>query len=137
MIHDIDHVAIKVKSIDSCRHAFKELGFPMISVKRHDEVGMKIGFFGEGNSKLELMEVIDSGSPITGDPLGIHHVGMKVDDIEASFAAMNDSPLFSVEGNIRHGAHSRIFFFRLTGDPSTLYECVESGLASPERTTEI
>lgn len=126
MIPDIDHIAIKVKSIETCRDAFKELGYPMISVKQHDEVGMKIGFFGEGSSKLELMEVVDSASPIADHSDGIHHIGMKVEDIEASYLRMNESPLFSVEGEVRQGAHSRIFFFRLTEEPSTLYECVES-----------
>ena len=128
MIPDIDHIAVKVKSIETCRDAFKELGYPMISVKQHDEVGMKIGFFGEGSSKLELMEVVDASSPIAGHPEGIHHIGMKVEDIEASYLRMKENTQFSLEGEIRQGAHSRIFFFRIAGDSSTLYECVESGL---------
>jgi hypothetical protein len=127
VIYDIDHIAIKVGSIDRFSKAFGELEYPVESVRQHDEVGMKIAFLGGGSSKLELLEVLDPSSPAAGSPLGLHHVGMKVKDIQTVYRNMSESDDFVVDGPIRKGAHSRIFFFRISGDEETLFECVESG----------
>ncbi len=126
MLKDIDHVAIKVADIDTTCDHFADMGFSCNSIGQYDEVGMKIAFLGNGDSHLELLEVTDSSSPIVNDAPGIHHVGIKVKDIEATFNKMNVSEGFLVEGAIRQGAKGRIFFFRLRDEPSTLFECVEA-----------
>ncbi len=126
MIKDIDHVAVKVSDIDSVCSAFTGLGYECSSVGQYDEVGMKIAFLGKGDSRMELLEVTDSSSPAAEDKNGMHHIGVKVDNIEAVFSKMKGDNRYIVEGQVRQGAHSRIFFFRLNGEEETLYECVEA-----------
>lgn len=121
----IDHIAIVVEDMDQYRHAMRSIGFPAGPVRRYDEVGMDIAFIGEGESRLELLCPFSDQSPIADHPGGLHHVAFKVADIEAAWKRMEESSLFSVEGPPRQGAHSRIFFFRITGNEQTLYECVE------------
>jgi hypothetical protein len=50
---------------------------------------------------------------------------MTVTDIEETYAKMKQSDRFKVQGNIRQGAHSRIFFFKIAGQEEILFECVE------------
>lgn len=123
---DIDHVAVKVADIDRVLRSFEELGYPNSGKIRYDEVGMDIAFLGAGPGKLELLQAVDSTSPVFSAPEGLHHVAVKVGDIEAAHTRMSESRRFIVEGPVRPGAHSRIFFFRIAGEDGTLYECVES-----------
>lgn len=131
MIDGIDHVAIVVKNLQASLEAFSALGLQTGPVGRYDEVGMNIAFVGDGPSRMELLEAFAPDSPVADHPGGLHHVAMNSEDIEAAFKNMNDSPRFLIEGDIRNGAHSRIFFFRIAGEEETLYECVEM---KPERT---
>lgn len=127
MIEGIDHIALKVADIEESAAAFRELGYPLSSVEQHDEVGMKIAFLGDKDSgRMELMEVTSPDSPIAGDPDGLHHLSIAVADIDAAFAKMSADPLYRVQGAVRQGAHSRIFFFRIAAQPETLYECAEA-----------
>jgi len=123
---NIDHIAIKVADIDSVARAFEELGYTRQDTKRFEEVAMDISFLGKGSGKLELLQPFDPSSPIFKDPDGLHHVAIGVGDIVKTHAQMSESRLFTVEGPLRRGAHSRIFFFRIAGEGNTLYECVET-----------
>jgi len=126
MIDSLDHIALKVADIKAISAAFEALGYPLLSVKQHDEVGMKIAFMGGGEKgRMELLEVTDPGSPIAADPCGLHHLAIASDDIEEAYRIMSADPKYLVEGRIRQGAHARIFFFRIAGSDETLFECVE------------
>jgi len=127
MIFDIDHVAIKVTEIEMVKGAFEELGYTFQGKTRYEEVAMDIAFLGKGSGKLELLQPVDSSCPIVSDPDGMHHVALKVENIVNTHARMSESEYFIVQGPVRRGAHSQIFFFRIAGEESTLYECVESG----------
>lgn len=126
MLKDIDHIAIKVSDIDSVCDDFSYIGYECSSVEQYDEVGMKIAFLGKGDSHLELLEVTDSASPIVDDPAGMHHLGLKVEDIDKAYGEMSRSERFLIEGSIRQGARGRIFFFRLKSEREVLFECAES-----------
>ncbi len=123
----IDHIAIKVDHLDSFVTAMEEMGYPLtVPPKQYDEVGMKIAFMGaEKESRMELFEVTSPDSPAAASPEGMHHIAVAVDDIEAAHKKMSASPRFEVMGEIRRGAHSRIFFYRLTGTRAPLFECTE------------
>jgi len=102
MIERIDHIALKVANIEETSAAFQELGYPLVEVKQHDEVGMKIAFLGDRNTgRMELMEVSSPDSPIAGDPDGLHHLSVAVKDIEAAYEKMSASPRYKLEGSIR------------------------------------
>lgn len=126
MIKDIDHIAIKVTDLSTVCRAFEDMGVPCNNIGQYDEVGMRIAFLGDGESRMELLEATDSSSPIVDDKPGLHHLGLKVKDIEKTFDMMTQSDRYLVQGDIRQGAHSRIFFFRIAGQEEILFECVES-----------
>jgi len=125
MIKDIDHIAIKVDNIDRVTKSLEKIGIKCRSIEEFKEVGMKIAFLGDEKKNLELLEVANSNSPISNDPLGLHHMGFKVNDLEATYEMMKADDMYKVEGTIRRGAHSRIFFFRLCSQDNILFECVE------------
>ena len=125
MIKAIDHIAIKVDDLLQVSSALEALGLPAPKTKQFDEVGMKIAFMKVGEIYLELLKVTDDNSPIVNDPSGIHHIGIKTQDIEATYEKMASSEQFELQGKIRKGAHTRIFFFKLTGNEKILFECVE------------
>ncbi len=131
MIESIDHIAIKVSDLAQVTQALENLGLPCKSIKKFSEVGMQIAFLAKGNvneeTTIELLEVTDPSSPIVNDSSGLHHLGLKVTDIEETFFKMKKSNLYKVEGDIRKGAHSKIFFFRIKGEEEILFECVEKG----------
>jgi methylmalonyl-CoA epimerase len=125
MIEHIDHIGIKVTDLPAVCRAFEEMGVPCNHIEQYDEVGMRIAFLGDRESRLELLEVTDPSSPIVDDKPGLHHLGLAVKDIEETYSTMKQSNRFTVQGNIRQGAHSRIFFFKIAGQEDVLYECVE------------
>ena len=125
MIKNLEHIAIKVTDLSSVCRALENLGLPCNSIEQYDEVGMRIAFLGDRETRMELLEVIDPGSPIVNDKPGLHHLGIKVKNIEEIYNKMKESDLYEVQGNIRQGAHSRIFFFKIKGQEEVLFECVE------------
>lgn len=126
MIDHIDHIAIKVTQIEPLLSAFEALGMTCTSVAQYDEVGMRIAFLdSDNNTRMELLEVTRPGSPIVNDADGLHHLGVKVKDIEAVYRQMLENEKYRVMGPIRQGAHSRIFFFKVKGQEEILFECVE------------
>lgn len=132
MSAEIDHIAIKVSDIDEFTAGLAGLGYTLQSSGQYDEVGMKIAFLGtepsetsNASEKMELLEVTDPSSPIAADPDGLHHLAIAVNDIEASHQMMKQNPLYDVEGDIRQGAHCKIFFFRMKGTKHPLFECCE------------
>ncbi len=126
MIRDIDHIAIKVTDLSTVCRALEDIGVPCNDIQRYDEVGMRIAFLGDGESRMELLEAIDASSPIVNDKPGLHHLGLKVKDIEKTYEMMTQSERYRVQGDIRQGAHARIFFFRIVGQEEILFECVET-----------
>lgn len=125
MIEQLDHIAIKVTDLSAVCRAFEGLGLPCTGLEQYDEVGMRIAFLGDRETRMELMEVTSETSPIANDKPGLHHLGIKVKNIEEIYNKMKDSDRCRVLGDIRQGAHSRIFFFKIIGQEEILFECVE------------
>lgn len=132
MIEHIDHIGIKVTDLQDVCRSFEEMGVPCNHIEQYDEVGMRIAFLGDRESRLELLEVTDPSSPIVDDNSGLHHLGLAVKDIEETYSRMKQSDRFTVLGNIRQGAHSRIFFFKIAGQENVLFECVEQQTTNNE-----
>lgn len=125
MIKNLDHIAIKVTDLSRVSSALEKLGIPTTSIETFKEVGMRIAFLGSQETNIELLEMTDQSSPIANEKPGLNHLALKVEDIEKIFREIKKSDLFTVEGEIRKGAHSRIFFFRIKGQEEILFECVE------------
>lgn len=125
MIINIEHIAIKVADIPAMAEAFAALQFDCGKVRQYPEVGIDIAFLGYGETKIELLQMTDSASPISHDPYGLHHVALKTKDIEAIFDIVSKNDLFIVDSEIMQGSCSRIFFFRIRTQKEILFECSE------------
>jgi hypothetical protein len=127
MIKNIDHIAIKVSDLATVCQSLKKLGLICDNIEQYKEVGMRIASLGNPNEEttLELLEVTDPSSPIINDPPGLHHLGLKVKNIEDTYEMMNNDAQYSIQGEIRQGAHSKIFFFKIKGQEKILFECVQ------------
>jgi len=124
-LKSISHIAIKVTDLALVSLALEDLGLVCQKVEKRDEVGMQIAWLKQTETTVELMEATDSSSPIFNDPPGIHHLGLKVKNLDEIYQMMKNSDRYTIEGEIQQGIHSRIFFFRITGQQEILFECTE------------
>lgn len=126
MIKDIAHIGITVSNISEIIEELETLGMPCTSRASHDEIGMDIAFCGKGECSIELGEKKNNvkDSPIS-DTLGVHHIALKVEDIEKYYSMINSSDKYSVQIEIKQGAHGKVFFFRINNWDEILFECVE------------
>lgn len=124
-LKNISHIAIKVTDLALVSRALEDLGLVCQKVEKRPEVGMQIAWLKKAETTIELMEVTESSSPIYNDPLGVHHLGLKVENLDEIYRMMKESDRYTIEGGIQHGVHSRIFFFKITGQPEIRFECSE------------
>jgi methylmalonyl-CoA/ethylmalonyl-CoA epimerase len=84
----IDHIGIAVKNIEVASKTYALLGFPVISKEEVPEEGVKIAMLKIGESKIELLEPLNSNSTIArfiekrGE--GIHHIAFLYDDAKSA-----------------------------------------------------
>jgi len=105
MILKVEHIGIAVKDLASSRELFKKLfGKDAYKTEAVESEGVTTLFFETGDTKIELLEATNDGSPIAkfidkrGE--GIHHIAFEVDDIEAEikrlqgegFTLLNETP---------------------------------------------
>ncbi|NOZ03940.1 MAG: methylmalonyl-CoA epimerase [FCB group bacterium] len=116
----IEHIGVAVHSIDE-RAAFWEyvLKINRTATETVADQGVSTAIFDTGKGKIELLEAIDSDSPIAKyiakrGP-GIHHICLEVDDIssaikeltENGISVINETPSVGVEGYFITFIHPR------------------------------
>ena len=91
MFKGVDHVVIAVKDLDAAVGRYEAIyGAPVSERREAEAAGMKMAFFRQGESYIELVSNLGDGGPIAkrlaerGE--GVHLVAMKVDDLEAAVA---------------------------------------------------
>lgn len=91
MFKGVDHVVIAVKDLDAAVGRYETIyGAPVSERREAPAAGMKMAFFRQGDSYVELVSNIDDQGPIAkrladrGE--GVHLIAMKVDDVEATVA---------------------------------------------------
>ncbi len=89
----IDHVAIAVKDLDAALDFYRDaLGLEVAERREVPAEGVEIAFLPMGESEIELLRPLDEGNSIgrfiakRGE--GIHHLCLRVDDIEAAVARL-------------------------------------------------
>lgn len=89
----IDHVAIVVNDLDEALAFYRDaLGLAVTERREVAEEGVEIAFLPMGESELELLRPLDPGNTIgrflekRGE--GIHHLCVRVEDIEAAVAQL-------------------------------------------------
>ena len=105
----LDHIGIAVRSIDDAE-IYSALGLAVDEIERIEKQGVKAAFLSVGDANLELLEPLSPDSPVAkfiekrGE--GIHHICLRVDDIEAhikrlkskGFRLINESPVPGAHG---------------------------------------
>jgi methylmalonyl-CoA epimerase len=91
MFKGVDHVVIAVKDLEAAVGKYEAIyGAPVSERRESEAAGMKMAFFRQGESFVELVSNLGDSGPIAkrlaerGE--GVHLIAMKVDDLEATVA---------------------------------------------------
>lgn len=127
----LDHVAIAVKDLDGAVALYRDtLGLPVTGIERVEDQQVDVAFVGEEPGRIEL---VCPYSPDTGIARflekkgeGLHHVAVRVDDLDASLAALEAKGVLLIDKVARAGAHgTRVAFVHPKGARGVLLELVE------------
>ena len=112
----LDHVAIAVTNIDEALSFYRDaLGLAVASPEEVASQAVRAHFIPVGQSALELLEATSSASPIAKflerrGP-GLHHITLRVDDIEAALAELRSRGIRLIDERPRPGAGGALIAF--------------------------
>jgi methylmalonyl-CoA/ethylmalonyl-CoA epimerase len=115
-VEKIDHIGIAVESIESWIGFYRDiLGLDYTGSEEVAEQKVRVAFLAIGESRIELLEPTSLDSPIAGflekRGGGIHHIAIKVDNIEEALARHKEAGMRLIDEKPRIGAHgTRIAF---------------------------
>jgi methylmalonyl-CoA/ethylmalonyl-CoA epimerase len=125
----LDHIGIAVKSLDAAK-IYQDLGLRIDHVETVETQKVKTAFLSVGDSNLELLEPTSPDSPIAkfiekrGE--GIHHICLRVDDIEAQLASLREKGYRLINEAPVPGAHGcRVAFLHPSAGNGVLIELSE------------
>lgn len=105
----IDHVGIAVNSLEEAVPLWREiLGEPPAGREEVEGEQVRVAFFGEGAGRVELLEPTGPDSAVArhlerrGE--GVHHVCLRVDDLEAAVGRAVDAGAELIPPGVREGA---------------------------------
>ena len=131
----LDHIGIAVKSLDAVR-IYEALGLTIDHVETVETQKVKTAFLSVGDSHLELLEPTGPDSTIAkfiekrGE--GIHHICLRVDDIEAHLETLKAEGYRLINETPVPGAHDcRVAFLHPAAGNGVLIELSEA-IANPE-----
>ncbi|MEM2368469.1 MAG: methylmalonyl-CoA epimerase [Candidatus Bathyarchaeia archaeon] len=117
MFIGMDHVGVAVKNLDEAISVYRDiLGFNLLGVHVLTERKVKVAFLSAGGeTQIELLEPLGSDSPVAkflesrGE--GIHHIAVKVDDIERALEELKGKGVMLVDEKPRTGAEGKKIAF--------------------------
>jgi len=125
----LDHIGIAVRSIAEST-IYQALGLEIDHVETVETHGVRTAFLSVGDSNLELLEPMSAASPIAkfieirGE--GIHHICLRVDDIEAHLARLQQNGFRLINEAPVPGAHGcRVAFLHPSAGNGVLIELSE------------
>ncbi|SDF96955.1 VOC family protein [Halorientalis regularis] len=128
----IDHIGILVDDIESHTSLFETLGLDVSAVETVPGFGVRIAFLPVGESLLELVEPLEEGSDLTAELAEteqralLHHVALRVDDIEAWLTDLKSLDVPLADETPRQGAgEARVVFLERRAANGIRIELVE------------
>ena len=126
----LDHIGIAVASLAEVTPFYEALGLTVTGTDEVPEQGVKVAFLPVGDGQLELLEPTGSDSPIAKHierrGPGLHHVCLRVDDIEAAMAELKAQGFRLLSEEPQPGAHGcRICFVHPKASGGVLLELSE------------
>jgi methylmalonyl-CoA epimerase len=129
----IDHIGIAVKSLTEAAKVYENaMGLQVSGYDQVDDQGVRVAMLNIGESRIELLEPTGPDSPIEkfmskrGE--GIHHIAVRVDDIEQALERLKAAGVRLVDSAPRLGAHNtRVAFIHPSSTHGVLLELVQHG----------
>jgi len=127
----VDHIGIAVKSIDDALAFWQSsLGIQCTGVEEVAEQKVKTAFLPIADTEIELLEATSDESPVAkfiekkGE--GIHHLAIRVDNLEEALAEMKEKGVKLIDETPRYGAGgARIAFVHPKSTGGILLELSE------------
>jgi methylmalonyl-CoA/ethylmalonyl-CoA epimerase len=126
----LDHIGIAVKSVDAAKKIYEDLGLKIEHVETVETQKVRTAFLSVGNANLELLEPSSADSTIAkfiekrGE--GIHHICLRVDDIESHLARLKERGYRLINESPVPGAHGcRVAFLHPAAGNGVLIELSE------------
>ena len=111
----LDHLGVAVKSVAGARGFYEMLGMSVAHEETVDHEQVRVAMLPMGESRLELLEPTAEDSVIgrflekRGE--GLHHIAMKVADVDAMFLRLKESGVRLASDQVRTGAGGHRYFF--------------------------
>ena len=111
----IDHLGIAVRSIEQARGFYEALGLQVAHEETVEHEGVRTAMIPLGESRVELLEPLGDDTTIArflekrGE--GLHHLAVHVEDIAATWAALQARGVTIVSPAIQTGAGGHLYFF--------------------------
>ncbi len=129
----VDHIGIAVKSLSDAVKVYQDaIGLEVSGYDEVDDQGVRVAMLTIGDSRIELLEPTREDSPIEKYMMkrgeGIHHIAVRVDDIEEALERLKASGVRLIDSTPRRGAHNtRVAFIHPSSTHGVLLELVEHG----------
>jgi methylmalonyl-CoA/ethylmalonyl-CoA epimerase len=112
----IEHIGIAVKNIENANKLFAALlGTEPYKTETVESEMVTTSFFKTKDSKIELLETSDAGSPVAkfiekrGE--GIHHIAFEVEDIYESIKNLKAKGFIFISEEPKKGADNKLICF--------------------------
>ena len=111
----IDHLGIAVKSLQAAKSFYSMLGLEISEDEIVEQEQVKLAMVKLGDSRLELLEPLSEDSPVgrflnrRGE--GLHHVALRVPDIESRLQELKSKGVRLVSDHLQRGAGGHLYFF--------------------------
>ena len=128
----IDHIGIAVESLSEALEPWLKAGFEPAGEEEVEDQGVRVAMLPAGESRIELLEASRPDSPVARfikkrGP-GIHHLAVRVDDIDAKLEELRRAGVRLIDEVPRPGARgTRIAFIHPSSMNGVLLELVEHG----------
>jgi len=105
----VDHIGIATSQLDEALALWQDaLGLTVDHTEEVTEQGVRVAMLAIGETHIELLEPLSSGSPV-GRFLdkrgpGIHHIAVKVSDIQSTLAQLKEKGMRLIDEVPRVGA---------------------------------
>ena len=111
----LDHIGIAVKSIAAARGFYEALGIRLSAEETVEHEQVRTAMLPLGETRVELLEATAEESVIArfvakrGE--GLHHIAIRVGDVDAAFAKLHDTGVRLASKCVRTGAGGHRYFF--------------------------
>jgi len=111
----IDHLGIAVKSLDSAKRFYQQLGLSVAGEETVEHEKVRLAMLPVGESRIELLEATSEDSPIARfiarrGP-GLHHVSLRVSDLAGTIERLKQQGTRFVSDEIKVGAGGQLYVF--------------------------